>query len=75
VPWLLLEKVGVQEGPTGGDLLTRTTFIQRVNTYGGLAPATGCSQPSDVGKKAFIPYTADYFFFTDEDEDDDHHRR
>jgi len=75
VPWLLLEKVGVQEGPTGGDLLTRTTFIQRVNTYGGLAPATGCSQPSDVGKKAFIPYTAEYFFFTDEDEDDDHHRR
>jgi len=75
VPWLLLEKVGVQEGPTGGDLLTRTTFIQRVNTYSGLAPATGCSQPSDVGKKAFIPYTADYFFFTDEDEDDDHHRR
>jgi len=73
VPWLLLEKMGVQEGPTGGDLLTRTTFIQRVNTYGGLAPATGCSQPSDVGKKAFIPYTADYFFFTDEDEND--HRR
>ena len=55
----------MQEGPTGGDLLTRTTFIQRVNTSGGLAPATGCSQASDVGKKAFIPYTADYFFFTD----------
>jgi len=65
VPWLLLEKRGVQEGPRGGDLLTRTTFIQRVNTSGGLAPATGCSQASDVGKKAFVPYTADYFFFTD----------
>jgi hypothetical protein len=65
IAWLLLEKRGVQEGPTGGDLLTRTTFIQRVNTSGGLAPATGCSQASDVGKKAFIPYTADYFFFTD----------
>jgi hypothetical protein len=65
IPWLLLETRGVQEGPTGGDLLTRTTFIQRVNTSGGLAPATGCSQASDVGKKAFIPYTADYFFFTD----------
>ena len=74
VPWLLLEKVGVQEGPTGGDLLTRTTFIQRVNTSGGLAPTTGCAQASDVGKKAFIPYTADYFFFTDEDEDEDDHR-
>lgn len=74
VPWLLLEQVGVQEGPTGGDLLTRTTFIQRVNTSGGLAPTTGCSQASDVGRKAFVPYTADYFFFTDEDEDDDHDR-
>jgi hypothetical protein len=42
-----------------------------VNTSGGLAPATGCSQASDVGKKAFIPDTADYFFFTDQEEDDD----
>ena len=62
--WLLLETAGVHEGPTGGDLLTQTTFIQRVNTNGGLAPATGCAQLSDVGKKAFVPYTADYFFFT-----------
>jgi hypothetical protein len=54
----------VQEGPRGGDLLTQTTFIQRVNTDGGLAPETGCAQLSDVGKKAFVHYTADYFFFT-----------
>jgi hypothetical protein len=67
IPWLLLEKVGVQEGPTGGDTLTPTTFIQRVNTVGGLAPSTGCSQSADVGKKAFIPYTADYFFFAKPD--------
>jgi hypothetical protein len=64
VPWLLLETAGVQEGPTGGDLLTQTTFIQRVNTNGGLAPQTGCATLADVGKKAFVPYTADYFFFT-----------
>lgn len=64
VAWLLLEKVGVQEGPRGGDLLTQTTFIHRVNTSGGLAPATGCAQSSDLGKKAFVPYTADYFFYT-----------
>ena len=65
VPWLLLDARGVEEGPTGGDTLTKTTFIQRVNTSGGLAPTTGCSQASDVGKKAFIPYTADYFFYAD----------
>jgi hypothetical protein len=64
VPWVLLETTGVQEGPRGGDLLTQTSFIQRVNTYGGVAPETGCTQQSDVGKKAFVPYTADYFFFT-----------
>jgi hypothetical protein len=64
VPWLLLETTGVQEGPTGGDLLTQTTFIERVNTNGGVAPERGCAQLSDVGKKAFVSYTADYFFFT-----------
>jgi hypothetical protein len=67
VAWLLLEAVGVQEGPTGGDTLTPTTFVQRVNTSGGLAPSTGCAQSADVGKKAFVPYTADYFFFTNPD--------
>lgn len=67
IPWLLLEVVGTQEGPTGGDTLVPTTFIQRVNTVGGLAPATGCSTAADVGKKAFIPYTADYFFFSKAD--------
>ena len=35
--------VGSQNGPTGGDKLTATTFIQRLNTSGGLAPSTGCS--------------------------------
>jgi hypothetical protein len=67
IPWLLLEAVGVQEGPTGGDTLVRTTFIQRVNTEGGLAPSSGCSTAADVGKKAFIPYKADYFFFSKPD--------
>jgi hypothetical protein len=28
-----------------------------------LAPATGCEVLSDVGRKAFVPYTADYFFY------------
>jgi Protein of unknown function (DUF3455) len=71
IPWLKLEIVGRRDGPTGGNTLTPTTFIQRVNTYGGLAPRDGCSQASDVGKKAFIPYTADYFFFEGPDAVDD----
>jgi hypothetical protein len=63
VAWLLLDVVGAQNGPTGGDKLTGTTFIQRLNTSGGLAPKTGCSSLADVGNTAFVPYTADYFFY------------
>jgi hypothetical protein len=63
VAWLLVQISGRQSGPTGGDTLTGTTFIQRVNTVGGLAPKTGCSVTGDLGRKAFVPYTADYFFY------------
>jgi hypothetical protein len=60
---LLLQSVGSEPGPTGGQIMTRTTFIQRLNTKGGSAPATGCSVGNDVGKQALVPYTADYYFF------------
>jgi hypothetical protein len=63
VDWLLLERKGTQRGPTGGENLSQTTFVQRLNTDGGLAPATGCSLPEHVGATAFVPYTADYFFY------------
>jgi hypothetical protein len=63
IPWLLVTKAGTQAGPTGGDRLTKTTFIQRVNTTGGVAPSTGCASTTDVGNQAFVPYTADYFFY------------
>jgi uncharacterized protein DUF3455 len=63
IPWLLLQAVGAQDGPTGGHKLTATTFIQRLNTSGGVAPSTGCTLSTDVGMKALVPYTADYFFY------------
>jgi hypothetical protein len=43
--------------------MTQVTFIQRLNTKGGAAPADGCAVAGDVGKQALVPYTADYFFF------------
>ena len=63
VAWVLLEKKGTQRGPTGGEDLAQTTFVQRLNTSGGSAPGTGCSRPENVGTTAFVPYTADYFFY------------
>ena len=59
IPWLLLQVVGAEDGPTGGDELSETTYIQRLNTVGGLAPSTPCT----VGMMALVPYTADYFFY------------
>jgi Protein of unknown function (DUF3455) len=59
IPWLLLSSKS--NGPEGS--FSNVTSIQRVNTAGGIAPATGCSRYS-AGTTAHIPYTADYYFFT-----------
>jgi len=45
IPWLKVTKVGDENGAAGGDVLTKTTFIQRLNTHGGVAPLTGCTSP------------------------------
>ena len=56
---LLLQSVGNKKGPTGGNLLANTTFIQRLKTSGGAVPTTACT----VGQTQLVPYRADYFFF------------
>jgi hypothetical protein len=56
IPWLLL-KASSSEGP---GIFHGVTFIQRVNTVGGLAPA----DPGDfVGEVVEVPYAADYYFY------------
>jgi hypothetical protein len=56
IQWLRLDAL-ITEGP---GVFANTTFIQRVNTTGGLQP----SEPGTfVGQVARIPYTADYFFY------------
>lgn len=60
IPWFLLQVAGTQRGPAGGSMLAQTTFIQRVNTTGGLMPTTACTE---AGSIQFVPYTADYFFY------------
>ena len=63
IPWLLLRVVGKAEGPNGGDRMTGTTYIQRLNTTGGLKPTSACTE----GDKALVPYTADYYFYKADD--------
>ena len=57
IPWLLL---AAKSASTSG-LLARTVNVQRVNTVGGKAPATGCSV-AQAGKELRVPYTATYLF-------------
>lgn len=55
IPELLLRATG-NRGP---GLLAGVTYIQRLNTTGGLAPAGACVD----GATASVPYTADYAFW------------
>jgi len=74
IPWLLLRVVGAQEGPTHGRTLMAAVFVQRLSTVGGVTPTTGCAQAEDLGKKALVPYRADYVFYKNRyshDEGDD----
>jgi Protein of unknown function (DUF3455) len=57
---LLLESVA-----TTGDRLGGTTYVQRLNTSGGVAPAGTCTP----GDHAAVPYTADYFFWSAKDDE------
>ena len=46
----------------GTGAMTGVTFIQRVNTMGGVAPATACAA-SNMGSKEIVKYQADYIFY------------
>jgi hypothetical protein len=64
IPWLL---VPVKPAPgasnDAGDLLTGTTFIQRLNTKGGTQPPTASCKAQTAGKVKEVPYKATYVFF------------
>lgn len=55
IPWLKLAAVST----SGSGVLTATTFIQRVNTVGGRAPA----RAGIAGETVYVPYTAHYWFY------------
>src|SRR3954464_14719153 len=58
LPWAYLRAI-----PASADgMFAGVTSIQRVNTRGGAAPATGCSGDT-AGSEARVPFTADYYFY------------
>ena len=56
IPWLKLGAVS----NAGHGRFAQVTFIQRVNTVGGTAPAEA---GLFVGDEARVPYTAEYYFY------------
>ena len=60
IPWLLLQATRT-EGP---GVFGSVTYVQRVNTTGGLAPA---APGSSIGEAMEVPYTAEHFFYRAED--------
>lgn len=58
IPWLLVNIVSHE----GNGVLSRATSIQRLNTKGGKAPASGCDA-AHVSQELRVPYTADYLFY------------
>jgi hypothetical protein len=59
IPWLLLRA----KSTAGAGVFSEVTFIQRLRTHSGNAPATGCDE-SQVGKEVRVPYSAVYRFYT-----------
>jgi len=59
IPWLLLN---VTSHGGGKGRMTNINQIQRLETTGGLAPATGCDA-DHVGMQSDVLYTARYFFY------------
>jgi hypothetical protein len=58
IPWLLLAKKSTR----GEGTLSRVTFIQRLDTQGGKAPAQGCDVARQ-GSEARVDYSATYTFY------------
>jgi hypothetical protein len=62
IPWVKLAADPATAGPDG-DRLADTTFIQRIATTGGLAPAPAECDVTTAGDVVEVAYTADYYFW------------
>jgi hypothetical protein len=58
IPWLLLQARANQ----GTGIFSTVTYVQRLDTVGGRAPAAGCD-PAQAGQEQRVDYTATYAFY------------
>ena len=58
IPWLLLSAAS----HTGAGELATVSWIQRLDTAGGVAPSTGCDD-AHLNAEVLVPYRAQYFFY------------
>ena len=62
IPWLLLKAISTK----GPGIFHKVSYIQRVNTVGGLAPTAPGTTIDEVVE---VPYTAEYFFYRAQNHD------
>jgi len=58
IPWLLLRV----SSTSGAGVFSDVTFVQRLNTVGGVAPATGCDSTT-AATDTPVGYSGDYYFY------------
>lgn len=58
ISWLLVEVVGHK----GNSPFAKASFINRINTKGGLPPIKGCDA-NHLGSEQRVSYSADYVFY------------
>jgi hypothetical protein len=59
ISWLLVKIISHKDNGMFSD----TSYINRVNTHGGLPPVSGCDA-NHIGGEVRVPYTADYIFYS-----------
>jgi len=60
IPWLLLKAAAV----SGNGLFSHVTYVQRLDTFAGAAPAAEYCTDKQSGQMARVPYRALYRFYT-----------
>jgi hypothetical protein len=58
ISWMLVQIISHK----GDSIFTKASYINRINTHGGLPPSLGCDG-NHLGSEKRVNYTADYVFY------------